>query len=144
MEFSTDAIVSKMTATEARYYVDEIKSHVGKARVMLLELYEREGWRALGYNNWRECVDAEFPQNQRYLYYQLQAAVTERNICTMVQNDSPIPERQLRPLASLPPEVQAEAWQRAVETAPDGKAERNQPGEKAPQERQVTRGMLPD
>ena len=44
---------------------------------------------------------------QQYLYYQLQAAITERNICTIVQNDKPIPEGQLRPLTSLPPEVQA-------------------------------------
>lgn len=34
---------------------------------------------------------------------------------------SPANERQVRPLARLEPEQQKEAWQRAVETAPDGK-----------------------
>ena len=34
---------------------------------------------------------------------------------------SPSTERQARPLASLPASVQAEAWQRAVDTAPYGK-----------------------
>lgn len=33
----------------------------------------------------------------------------------------PVGEREVRPLTSLGPEVQREAWQRAVETAPDGK-----------------------
>jgi hypothetical protein len=33
----------------------------------------------------------------------------------------PANERQARPLSALPPEQQAEAWNRAVETAPDGK-----------------------
>ena len=34
---------------------------------------------------------------------------------------TPISERQTRPLAKLEPEQQKEAWQKAVETAPDGK-----------------------
>jgi len=33
----------------------------------------------------------------------------------------PSTERQARPLTALPPDAQREAWQRAVETAPDGK-----------------------
>lgn len=114
-------IVNTMTETEARYYVDEIKSHVGKARAMLLDLYEREGWRALGYSSWRECVTGEFGKGQSYMYYQLQAAQVERNISTIVENDKPIPEGQLRPLTSLPPEMQVQAWRQAVDTAPEGK-----------------------
>lgn len=38
-----------------------------------------------GYTSWRECVVAEFKDQQRYLYYQLEAAQTEKNICTIVQ-----------------------------------------------------------
>lgn len=49
-----------------------------------------------------------------YLYKQLAAAQTEKNICTTVQKE--IPERQLRPLTKLEPEQQKEAWQKAVET----------------------------
>lgn len=33
----------------------------------------------------------------------------------------PMTESQARPLASLPPEIQREAWERAVETAPNGR-----------------------
>lgn len=71
----------------------------------------------MGYASWRECVVAEFKDQQRYLYYQLEAAQVEKNICTKVQNE-PIPETHLRPLTKLRdnPEAQKEAWQRAVET----------------------------
>lgn len=39
------------------------------------------------------------------------------------KNDFPLPtqERHVRPLAQLKPEQQKEAWQRAAETAPEGK-----------------------
>jgi hypothetical protein len=76
----------------------------------------------MGYASWRECVTAEFRDKERYLYYQLEAAQTAKNVCTIVQKES-IPESQLRPLTKLRdnPEKQKEAWQQAVDTAPDGK-----------------------
>jgi hypothetical protein len=91
-------------------------------RQLVYDLYTRDGWSALGYQSWRECVTMEFKDQQRYLYYQLEAAQTEKNICTNVQKPQ-IPESQLRPLTKLRdnPAAQREAWQKAVETAPDGK-----------------------
>lgn len=111
--------IRKMTDAEARECVAKINNNMTNIRSLVLELYEREGWSAMGYANWRECVAAEFKQGENYLYKQLEAAQTERNICTTVQ----IPERQLRPLTKLrnDPEKQKEAWQQAVDTAPDGK-----------------------
>ena len=119
--YSQTQMVETMTVDEARRYVDEIKSHVGRARSLLLELYERRGWESLGYTNWRECVVGEFGQGQRYLYYQLQAAEIEKNLCTIVQNETPIPESHLRPLAILEPDQQRAVWQEVVDTAPEGK-----------------------
>ena len=109
-----------MTAVEARECISKINSSLTNIRSLVLDLYEREGWKALGYDNWRSCVTAEFKDKQRYLYYQLEAAQIEKNICTMVQKGQ-IPERQLRPLAKLEPEQQKEVWEKAVQTAPDGK-----------------------
>src|SRR5205807_1142448 len=63
---------SPMTRDEARQCVERINHHLDEARALLLDLYEREGWRALGYASWRECVAGEFPKwRQSYLYYQL-------------------------------------------------------------------------
>ncbi len=47
------------------------------------------------------------------------AAETVQNLVPM--GTTPDNERQARPLAGLPPDEQASAWQEAVETAPDGK-----------------------
>ena len=71
---------AKMTEEEARTCVNHINKNVHNTRSLLLDLEEREGWRALGYKSWRACVTAEFEGKQRYLYYELQAAKIERNI----------------------------------------------------------------
>jgi hypothetical protein len=115
-----DLTIRKMTDKEARECVVKINTNMTNIRSLVLELYEREGWSAMGYASWRECVTAEFKQGQRHLYEQLEAAQTEKNICAVAQN---IPERQLRPLTKLrnDPEKQKEAWQQAVDTAPEGK-----------------------
>jgi hypothetical protein len=108
-----------MTYKEAKACVDGINSNMNNIRALVLDLYERKGWDALGYESWRECVVKEFKQGENYLYKQLAAAQAEKNICTTVQ----IPERQIRPLTRLndDPEKQRVAWQKAVETAPEGK-----------------------
>ncbi len=115
------AIADRMTAPEARQCIAAIKAHLHGARALLLELEEREGWRALGYSSWRACVVAEFGQSQAYLYRQLAAAKIER----VVEPFSPIgeiPEGQLRPLAALDsPDEQRAVWDTAKETAPNGR-----------------------
>lgn len=115
--------VVMMSEVEAKECVDKINSNMTNIRALVLDLHEREGWKALHYQSWRECVTAEFGKSQPYLYFQLEAAKAERNISTIVENASTIPESQLRPLTKLrnEPEKQKEAWQKAVETAPEGK-----------------------
>jgi hypothetical protein len=50
----------------------------------------------------------------------IDAAEVTANVLTTV-NTGPATESQTRPLASLAPEQQREAWTAAVETAPNGK-----------------------
>ena len=104
-----------MTEAEARQAVEDIRAGLSGVRDKLLELREREGWRALGYQSWRECAQAEFGFGQSRVYELLNAAKTERNISAMAENQDPIPERQLRPLANLEPEEQRIVWQRVIE-----------------------------
>lgn len=110
-----------MLYAEARNCADNIKAHLNNIRQLVFNLHDREGWAALGYANWTECVQKEFKQAERYIFYQYRAAEIEMNVsnCTMVQLGA-IPERQLRPLARLEPDQQREAWQKITETAPDG------------------------
>jgi hypothetical protein len=109
-----DAVVPLMTTDDARACVNAINGHMNSARALLLDLYERRGWAALGYQNWRECVSAEFQDSQRHLYRQLEAAEIERRIDPMGQIGAH-PERQIRPLAALTPIEQPIAWQEANE-----------------------------
>jgi len=109
-----------MTRKEARECIDKINANMNNIRSLVLNLYEGEGWKALGYKSWRECVMVEFKTGQSHIYRMLDAAKTERNISPMGENQE-IPERHLRPLSKLPPAQQKEAWDRAVQTAPQGK-----------------------
>ena len=112
-----------MTVEEARTCADQINANMTNIRVLVLALYERKGWAALGYNSWRDCVVKEFNQSQSYLYQQLGAAQTARNISAIAENSDMIPESQLRSLVKLKdnPERQREVWRQAVAIAPDGK-----------------------
>lgn len=125
-------VKNNMIYKEARECADKINANMNNVRHLVLDLYEREGWTALGYESWRECVTKEFNSSQSHIYRQLDAAKTElnispigenqseNNICTIVQKD-PIPESQLRPLTRLEPDQQREAWQKAIDIAPEGK-----------------------
>jgi hypothetical protein len=127
--------VEMMTAEEARKRVAAINTGLNNVRGLLLDFYEREGWKALGYESWRTCVTAEFGQSERHLYRQLEAAQIEMRICPIGQklesdelshisaneNSDPITESHLRPLTKVPPEDQATVYHLAQETAPKGK-----------------------
>lgn len=95
-----------MTAEEARGKITLINSQLAKAekafstaRKLLDELYELQGWKALGYSSWRACAEAEFEKGQSTLYRQLLAAAIEKQILPIGGIGS-IPERILRPLAA--------------------------------------------
>ncbi len=116
-----EPVVHRMTDPEAKECVAKINANMNNVRKLVLELYEREGWTAMGYQSWRECVTAEFKQGQSYLYRQLEAAQIEKIISP--NGEKEIPESQLRPLTKLKdkPEKLLVAWKQAMDTAPKGK-----------------------
>jgi len=119
----TTAITARpMIYREARECADRINAGINNVRKDVVELHDRDGWSALGYKDWTACVQQEFKQAERYIFYQFAAAQIEQNVtdCTIVQLGK-IPEGHLRPLSKLDPAQQREAWQKAVDTAPDGK-----------------------
>ncbi len=119
---TTSSLVAKavkMSAEEARRHVDRINGHVSTARALILEFYEREGWKPLGYSSWRQCILAEFTESQRTLYRMLEAGKIERDICQGGVIGE-IPESVLKPLKSVPEDHRAAVWEEARELA-DGK-----------------------
>lgn len=111
-----------MTSEEARAAVDAIKSHVQQARALLLDLHEREGWRALGYSSWEECVSDEFGRSRSYMYRQLAAAKLEIGVGSEVGVH---PESHMRAISeTLDDEDQMqEAYQLAVANGATSAAE---------------------
>lgn len=118
---NNDITIVLMTEAEARQLVNDIKADIAAVGHKLLELYEREGWRALGYANWRECVMTEFEFQKSHVYRLLDFARLERNL-SPIGEKYPLPanEAQARPLAKLSAEQQRQVWTVAVETAPAG------------------------
>lgn len=88
----------------ARHMVERIHEHLGRAdyhanqaRKLILDLREQEGWRVLGYKNWRECVMTEFERRSSTVYRQLNAALVELEL-SPAGGIGEINERVLRPL----------------------------------------------
>jgi hypothetical protein len=81
-------------------------------RALLLDLYEREGWKALDYDSWRHCIAVEFSISVSRAYQLLNAAQVDRTLSTYVETDGPIPDLQARELAPLrdDPEAVREVW----------------------------------
>ncbi len=107
------ATIKPMSRAEAQTCLSVVKISLDNARAALLELYTREGWRALGHASWRACVMAEFDQSQSTVYQELEAAKVELNLSAIAEIGS-LPEAVLRPLTRLPEDEQAEVWERAV------------------------------
>lgn len=117
-----------MTAEEARTCIAKIHRYADDIRQRVLELYSRDGWKALGYESWKDCVQSEFHESTNYVLRQLRCAVIESEIRQEDGQDVPIgtkpqiPESQLRPLSRLPsPQSRKEAWKEAEKAAPQGK-----------------------
>lgn len=109
-------VLKPLRGDEARELCDRIRESIHFVRGALLALYEGEGWRALGYSSWRDCVVNEFEQSKSFCYRALLAARVERNFSQLGNFDATtIPESHLLPLTDLEPNAQLEAYRLALE-----------------------------
>lgn len=103
----TAVAVPMMTEMEARSCLEIIARNVEQTRTLVLDFKEREGWRALGYQSWRECAAKEIGQSFATVYRELKAAEVDRNISHVEK--TPLPTTQALQLARLEaPAAQAE------------------------------------
>ncbi len=109
------AITSEVSVDEARDLLSLINNKSADVRGLVLRFYQGEGWKALGYDSWKACVEAEFVFSRQYAYALLDAAQVSTTV-----DSGPLPERHVRELKVVPENRQAEVYQRARETAPDG------------------------
>ena len=86
-----------------------------------MEIRDNELYRdVLGYQTFEEYCRVKWDMGRNYANKLISSANVITNVGTIVPI-TPATESQTRPLARLEPEKQKEAWQRAVETAPNGK-----------------------
>ena len=117
----TPQLIAVMTEVEALDAERDIITTGNRLRILLVTFYERRGWAALGYTSWRGWAAARLGESERSAYRELTAGLVERELLTHGSKDEigQIPERQLRPMASLrddPPALR-ETWERANEIA---------------------------
>jgi hypothetical protein len=121
----TTSIQRLLTKSEAQRLVTEINCGAADVRAKLLLLHDGEGWRALGYKTWKECVEGEFVFGRQYAYRQLAAAQIEQRLSPIGDTGNHgsqliLPESHARELACVPVDRQLEVYQRALQTSPNG------------------------
>jgi hypothetical protein len=114
------ALATSLSKSEARRLVSRINAESAQVRALVLKLHDGEGWRVLGYESWKECVEAEFVFSRQHAYRLLEAAQVERRL-PPAGDTRLLPERHVRELSTVPPERQAEVYEEALKSAPKGR-----------------------
>lgn len=97
---SPDGVITRvMSKDEAQACVRAIRNGFEGVFQKFAELYDREGWRALGYTSWRECIKEEFGYQKSHAYRMLAAARVELALSAL--GDTERRERHLREVAGL-------------------------------------------
>jgi hypothetical protein len=105
-----------LSPKDARTLVSQINNQSADVRALVLELHEGEGWKSLGYDSWKACVDHEFVFGRQYAYRLLEAAKVDKRVSP--KGDRHLPETHVRELAVAPPNRQAEVYAAAQKSAP--------------------------
>jgi len=113
---STTPAIQLMNKTEARETVTQINLSVNKAAILIHELYNREGWKALGYTSWSDCASKEF-EHSRTQVVRLLDEVNIRQKIADVPMGASLPERAIRELKSVPAEQIGPVLEVAMDTA---------------------------
>jgi hypothetical protein len=120
----SNAVTKQMTAAEAETCIASIGNHLNTALLEAKRLYDGQGWRALGYDSFAQCMRERLGVQKAQAYRLLQAAQVKVNLIdeSPIGDSSIIPESQLRELAILETaEQQRTAYSLAVRLASDGK-----------------------
>ena len=94
------------------------KRHINTTRYLLLDMRDRKGWKALGYESFKEYGEKELGYQENYIHKLVSAA--EISLQIGINQDGTIvqpPESQLRPLKSVPEELRKQIWDEATAKA---------------------------
>lgn len=102
LEYLPSKSLAPMGADEARIITQAIREQVDSIRRLLLEMFNREGWKVLGYASWQQYLENEFTNvSPSYLRRHTHVALIE----AAIQEDGSLVgthrESQLRPLVEI-------------------------------------------
>lgn len=105
-------VIVLLTRDEAAETIAAIKESIVNTRKLIVNFYQREGWKSLGYDSFESCIETEFGQSVSYVYRQLSAGLTEMRLPIGEIGDNR--ESHLRMLSILDGDDQIQqAWQLA-------------------------------
>jgi hypothetical protein len=105
-----------VTKEQALIWVEEIRRGLANVRYYLLKIRDTKAYVALGYETFEAFGAAEFGYEKSHLYRLADAAEIELSLNSPL-GEKPIPERHLRPLASVPEEERQAIWDEATRIA---------------------------
>ena len=96
------------------------RRHINTTRYLLLDMRDRKGWKALGYESFKEYGEKELGYKETRIYQLVDAAEIGLQLgfssdSTLVE--SPPKETHLRPLKSVPEELRKQIWDEATAKA---------------------------
>ena len=94
-----------------------IKRHINTTRYLLLDMRDRKGWKALGYESFKAYGEKELGYQEAHIYRLVEAAEVSLQIGYSPLGESSPKETHLRPLKSIPEEVRKEIWDEATRKA---------------------------
>ena len=108
----------EMTLDEAVETDRLIKRHINTTRYLLLDMRDRKGWKALGYESFKDYGEKELGYKETRIYQLVDAAEISLQLgydSTIVESTPK--ESQLRPLKAVPEEERKAIWDEATRKA---------------------------
>ena len=112
-----DLIQMEMTMDEARETDRLIKRHINTTRYLLLDLRDRQGWKALGYESFVEYGEKELGFQKSHIYELTEAAEIGLQIGFSEISEKQPKESHLKPLKSVPEDERKAIWDEAMRKA---------------------------
>lgn len=116
----SELIQIEMTLEEARETDRLIKRHINTTRYLLLDMRDRKGWKALGYESFGDYGKKSLGYEKAYLTQLADAGEISIQLgydAEFAMANSAPSERQLRPLKSVPESVRQAIWDEATRKA---------------------------
>lgn len=118
----SDLIQMEMTLDEARETDRLIKRHINHTRYLLLDMRDRKGWKALGYESFVEYGKKSLGYDKSHIYELADAGEIGLQVGFSEISENQPKESHLKPLKSIPEAERKAIWEEATRKAEEENA----------------------